>query len=101
MKRFHAPEGSVTEQSVRMAHHYEYMVPVEVAWELEQTGNKLREDLSARFDLWMKAAMWRDEWRNMANELLDAMHGSPSHQKEVIAKATDLMLREERQEVAQ
>ena len=36
MSRFHAPEDSVTEQSVRMAHHYEYMVPVEVAWAMEQ-----------------------------------------------------------------
>jgi hypothetical protein len=36
MSRFHAPENSVTEQSVRMAHHYEYMVPVEVAWGMEQ-----------------------------------------------------------------
>jgi hypothetical protein len=44
MSRFHAPEDSVTEQSVRMAHNYEYMVPVEVAWELEQALNKARED---------------------------------------------------------
>ena len=44
MNRFHAPEGSVTEQSVRMAHAYEYMVPVEAAWELEQALNKARED---------------------------------------------------------
>lgn len=44
MNRFHAPEGSVTEQSVRMAHNYEYMVPVEVAWQLEQALNKARED---------------------------------------------------------
>ena len=36
MNRFHAPEGSVTEESVRMAHAYEYMVPIETAWELEQ-----------------------------------------------------------------
>ena len=36
MNRFHAPEDSVTEQSVRMAHNYEYMVPVETAWALEQ-----------------------------------------------------------------
>ena len=39
VKRFHAPEDSVTEQSVRMAHHYEYMVPVEAAWALEQRLN--------------------------------------------------------------
>jgi hypothetical protein len=36
MSRFHAPEDSVTEQSVRMAFNYEYMVPVQVAWGLEQ-----------------------------------------------------------------
>lgn len=39
MNRFHAPENSVTEQSVRMAHNYEYMVPVETAWALEQRLN--------------------------------------------------------------
>ena len=44
MKRFHAPEGSVTEESVRMAHAYEYMVPVEVSWQLEQALNKAREE---------------------------------------------------------
>lgn len=44
MNRFHAPESSVTEQSVRMANNYEYMVPVEVAWGLEQALNKARED---------------------------------------------------------
>jgi hypothetical protein len=44
MSRFHAPEDSVTEQSVRMAHAYEYMVPVEAAWELEQALNKAREE---------------------------------------------------------
>ena len=44
MKRFHAPEGSVTEQSVRMAHAYEYMVSIETAWELERALNKARED---------------------------------------------------------
>jgi hypothetical protein len=40
MSRFHAPEDSITEQSVRMAHNYEYMVPVEVAWSLEQRLNQ-------------------------------------------------------------
>ena len=40
MKRFHAPEGSVTEQSVRMAFDYEYMIPVETAWALEQRLNR-------------------------------------------------------------
>jgi hypothetical protein len=40
MSRFHAPEDSVTEQSVRMAFNYEYMVPVETAWELEQQLNR-------------------------------------------------------------
>jgi hypothetical protein len=40
MSRFHAPENSVTEQSVRMAHAYECMVPVETAWELEQQLNR-------------------------------------------------------------
>ena len=45
MNRFHAPEDSVTEQSVRMAHNYEYMVPVEVAWQLEQELNAAREKL--------------------------------------------------------
>ena len=44
MSRFHAPEGSVTEQSVRMAHNYEYMVSIEAAWELEQALNRARED---------------------------------------------------------
>jgi hypothetical protein len=44
MSRFHAPEDSVTEQSVRMAFNYEYMVPIETAWELEQELNKARED---------------------------------------------------------
>ena len=44
MSRFHAPEGSVTEQSVRQAFANEYMVPVEAAWELEQALNKARED---------------------------------------------------------
>lgn len=39
MTRFHAPEDSVTEQSVRMAFNYEYMVPVETAWALEQRLN--------------------------------------------------------------
>ena len=44
MTRFHAPENSVTEQSVRQASAHEYMVPVEAAWELEQALNKARED---------------------------------------------------------
>ena len=39
MNRFHAPEGSVTEENVRMAFNYEYMVPVETAWALEQRLN--------------------------------------------------------------
>jgi hypothetical protein len=43
MSRFHAPEDSVTEQSVRMAFNYEYMVPIEVAWELEQKLNSALE----------------------------------------------------------
>jgi hypothetical protein len=43
MSRFHAPEGSVTEQSVRMAFNYEYMVPIEVAWDLEQQRNNYKE----------------------------------------------------------
>ena len=46
MSRFHAPEGSVTEQSVRMAFNYEYMVPIEVAWDLEQELNKCRAECS-------------------------------------------------------
>ena len=46
MNRFHAPEGSVTEQSVRMAHNYEYMVPVEVAWQLEQELNAARQQIA-------------------------------------------------------
>ena len=46
MKRFHAPEGSVTEQSVRMAFNYEYMVPIETAWELEQALNKARAEIA-------------------------------------------------------
>lgn len=40
MSRFHAPDDSVTEQSVRMAFNYEYMVPVEAAWQLEQQLNR-------------------------------------------------------------
>ena len=44
MSRFHAPEDSVTEQSVRMAHNCEYMVPVEVSWQLERALNKAREE---------------------------------------------------------
>ena len=47
MSRFHAPEDSVTEQSVRMAFNYQYMVPVETAWELEQALTKAREDCNA------------------------------------------------------
>ena len=43
MSRFHAPEDSVTEQSVRMAYNYEYMVPVEAAWQLEQALNEARD----------------------------------------------------------
>lgn len=39
MSRFHAPDDSVTEQSVRMAFNYEYMIPVETAWALEQRLN--------------------------------------------------------------
>jgi chemotaxis regulatin CheY-phosphate phosphatase CheZ len=101
MTRFQAPEGSVTERSVRMAYHYEYMVPIETAWELEQALNRAREDLRARFDLWMKAAMWRDEWRNMTTALVEALHGSPEHQKEAIDRAMDLMMRETKQEKAQ
>ena len=46
MTRFHAPEGSVTEQSVRMAFNYEYMVPVEVAWQLEQELNAARQQIA-------------------------------------------------------
>ena len=46
MNRFHAPEDSVTEQSVRMAHNYEYMVPVEVAWQLEQELNAARQQIA-------------------------------------------------------
>ena len=46
MSRFHAPEGSVTEQSVRMAFNYEYMVPIETAWELEQALNKARAEIA-------------------------------------------------------
>jgi hypothetical protein len=46
MNRFHAPEGSVTEQSVRMAFNYEYMVPIETAWELEQELNKARAEIA-------------------------------------------------------
>ena len=44
MSRFHAPEDSVTEKNVRMAFNYEYMVPVEVSWQLEQALNKAREE---------------------------------------------------------
>lgn len=44
MNRFHAPEGSVTESSVRQAFAHEYMVPVEVAWGLEQELNRARAE---------------------------------------------------------
>jgi len=44
VSRFRAPEGSITENSVRQAHENEYMVPIETAWELEQALNKARED---------------------------------------------------------
>lgn len=44
MSRFHAPEGSVTENAVRQAHNYEYMVPVEAAWEIEQELNRTRAE---------------------------------------------------------
>lgn len=44
MTRFHAPEDSVTEKNVRMAFNYEYMVSIEVAWDLEQALNKAREE---------------------------------------------------------
>ena len=46
MNRFHAPEGSVTEKNVRMAFNYEYMVPIETAWELEQELNKARAEIA-------------------------------------------------------
>jgi hypothetical protein len=46
MNRFHAPEGSVTEENVRMAFNYEYMVPIETAWELEQALNKARAEIA-------------------------------------------------------
>lgn len=46
MSRFHAPEGSVTEESVRMAFNYEYMIPIETAWELEQALNKARAEIA-------------------------------------------------------
>jgi hypothetical protein len=48
MNRFHAPEGSVTEANVRMAFNfnYEYMVPIETAWELEQELNKARAEIA-------------------------------------------------------
>ena len=40
MKRSDLPEGSVTERAVRMAFNCEYMVPIEVAWGLEQRLNR-------------------------------------------------------------
>lgn len=46
MNRFHAPEGSVTEESVRMAFNYEYMIPIETAWQLEQALNKARAEIA-------------------------------------------------------
>ncbi len=36
------PEGSRTYHAYRMAHHYEYMVPIEVAWAMEQEINALQ-----------------------------------------------------------
>ena len=84
MNRFHAPEGGVTEQSVRMAHNYEYMVPVETAWELER-GKILAE---AR----------RNDWRNIAIQLDAAnRHGSEA-EKELALQKHVAMLQIERLE---
>ena len=78
MNRFHAPEDSVTEQSVRMAHNYEYMVPVETAWELEQAFTT---------------------WRQMAVTLYEAMHGPVEQKRNAIDRFCDLMIREAQAEM--
>ena len=40
------PEGSRTYHAYRMAHHYEYMVPIEVAWAIEQEINALQAEVA-------------------------------------------------------
>ena len=40
------PEGSRTYHTYRMAHHYEYMVPIEVAWAMEQEINALQAEVA-------------------------------------------------------
>jgi hypothetical protein len=40
------PEGSRTYHAYRMAHHYEYMVPIEVAWAMEQEINALQAEVA-------------------------------------------------------
>jgi len=40
------PEGSRTYHAYRMAHHYEHMVPIEVAWAMEQEINSLKSEVA-------------------------------------------------------
>lgn len=55
MNRFHAPEGSITENSVRQAFNHEYMVPVEAAWEIEQELNRTRAECETLRELYRQA----------------------------------------------
>jgi hypothetical protein len=73
MSRFHAPDDSVTEQSVRMAFNYEYMVPIEVSWELERELNSLREECQVT-DL-----VWTMKWLKRLSHELNRMQGSGHH----------------------
>jgi hypothetical protein len=90
------PEGSRTYHAYRMAHQHEYMVPIEVAWAMEQEITQLRADLNSRMNLWVKAAMRRDEWAEVASQLFDAMQGGrPHEQQEAIAAFSAQLLRDE------
>lgn len=55
MNRFHAPEDSITENSVRQAFNHEYMVPVEAAWEIEQELNWTRAECETLRELYRQA----------------------------------------------
>lgn len=55
MNRFHAPEDSITENSVRQAFNHEYMVPVEAAWEIEQELNRTRAECETLRELYRQA----------------------------------------------
>ncbi len=81
------PEGSRTYHAYRMAYHYEHMVPIEVAWAMEQEINQLRANLTSRMNLWMKAAMARDQWAEVASQLFDAMQGGRPEDQDEASKA--------------